>query len=270
MVKEEFLNVFMEVTKVGIESCEDFRTVNMYHIANSDAVHDFVRDISSYEVLTSECSTRANRLGISIVAPPDNVNIMEKSVFYNLSRPCDYLSPGTYPSDRRPKWLPRFRRMHICDAISLFMEDQLTRTGTKNVQSDTFFSALRHLDEQDEFLSVDGYAPLKRLKVLCTFPDMFWKIFHEVFPPYDLRSEMSLGLLISPDFNDDCKHIFDMNIEKGKNKFIAISRTTSNILDRMILGYDNINHDVVGSSGIIPFGSDPAVLHDIIQSRSSF
>jgi hypothetical protein len=49
MVKEEFLNVFMEVTKVGIEACEDFQTVNMYHIANSDAVHDHIRDISSYE-----------------------------------------------------------------------------------------------------------------------------------------------------------------------------------------------------------------------------
>jgi hypothetical protein len=24
MVKEEFLNVFMEVTKIGIESCKDF------------------------------------------------------------------------------------------------------------------------------------------------------------------------------------------------------------------------------------------------------
>jgi hypothetical protein len=269
MVKEEFLNVFMEVTKIGIESCEDFRTVNMYHIANSDAVHDFIRDISSYEVLTSECSARANRLGISIVAV-DGVDIMRKSAFYNLSRPLDYLTPGTYPLDRRPKWLPRFRRMHICDAISLFMGDQSAQSVGKTVQSDTFFSELRHLDEQDEFLSVDGYAPLKRMKIFKSFPDMFWKIFHEVFPPYDLRSEMSLGLLIRPEFNDECKQIFDMNIEKGKKKFVNISRTTSNILDRMILGYDNINHNVIGSSCIVPFGTDPAVLHDIIQSRTSF
>jgi hypothetical protein len=38
----------------------------------------------------------------------------------------------------------------------------------------------------------------------------------------------------------------------------------------MILGYDNINHDIVGSSCVVPFGTDPAVLHDIIQSRTSF
>jgi hypothetical protein len=61
VVKEKFFNVFMEVAKVGTESCEDFRTVNMYHIANSNAMHDSIRDISSYEVLTSECSSaRAN------------------------------------------------------------------------------------------------------------------------------------------------------------------------------------------------------------------
>lgn len=50
MVREEFLRVFMEITQIGMEACEDFRTVNMYHIANSDTVHDFVRDMSSYEV----------------------------------------------------------------------------------------------------------------------------------------------------------------------------------------------------------------------------
>lgn len=269
MVKEEFLNVFMEVTNVGIEACEDFRTVNMYHIANSDTVHDHIRDISSYEVLTSESSARANRLGISIVAV-EGVDIMKRSVFHELSRPCDYLTPATYPSDRRPQWLPRFRRMHICDAICLFMEDQSSPSGTKNVQSDTFFSALTHLDQQDDFLSVDGFSPLKRMKVFSTFPDMFWKIFHEVFPPYDLRSEMSLGLLIRPTFSDDCKQTFDLNMDKGKKKFVNVSRTTYNILDRMILGYDNFNHDVIGTFGIVPFGTDHAVLHDIVNSRSSY
>jgi hypothetical protein len=269
MVKEEFLNVFMEVTTVGIEACEDFRTVNMYHIANSDAVHDHIRDISSYEVLTSESSARANRLGISIVAV-EGVDIMKQSVFHELSRPCDYLQPATYPLDRHPQWLPRFRRMHICDAISLFMEDLSSPSGTKHVQSDTFFSALRHLDEQDDFLSVDGYSPLKRMKVFTTFPEMFWKIFHDIFPPYDLRSEMLLGLLIRPNFSDDCKQLFDLNMEKGKKKFVNVSRRTYNILDRMILGYDNINHDVVGTICIVPFGTDPAVLHDIVHSRSSY
>jgi hypothetical protein len=67
MVKEDFLTTFMEISQVGIEACQDFRTVNMYHLANSDTVHEFIRDTSLFEVLTSECSARANRLGISIV-----------------------------------------------------------------------------------------------------------------------------------------------------------------------------------------------------------
>jgi hypothetical protein len=267
MLKDEFLTVFMEITQVGIEACEDFKTVNMYHIANSDAVHDYIRDMSSYEVLTSESAARANRLGISIVAV-DGVNIMTKNVFHNHSRSVDYLDPSSYPTNRRPMWLPRFRRMHICDAICLHMEDQLPSTPVKTVQSDTFFSRLRQLDEQDDFLSLDGYTPLKRIKVLNAFPDMFWKIFAEVFPPYDIHSDMSLGLLIRPTFNEECKHIFDGNMEKGKKKYINISRSTKNILDRMILGFDNIHHDVVGSVGTYPFGTDPAVLYDIIHSSS--
>jgi hypothetical protein len=268
MVKDEFLNVFMEITQVGIEACEDFRTVNMYHIANSDAVHDYIRDISSFEVLTSESSARANRYGVSIVAV-NGVDIMKKSVYYGMSKPFDYLDPDTWPLDRRPMWLPRFRRMHICDAICLYMEDMMTASPVKTVQSDTYFSKLRHLDEQDDFLSVDGYAPLKRIKVFNMFPEMFWKIFCEIFPPYDLQGDMSLGLLIRPEFNDECKDIFDTNVEKGRKKFINVSRTTKNILDRMILGFDNIHHDVNGSSGPFPFGTDPAVLYDIIHSRSS-
>jgi hypothetical protein len=92
MVREDFLSVFMEVTQIGIETCQDFRTVNMYHLANSDAVHDFIRDITSYEVLISECSARANRVGVSIV-PVDGIDVMKKSVFYDLSIPYDYLDP---------------------------------------------------------------------------------------------------------------------------------------------------------------------------------
>lgn len=272
MVRNEFLDVFMEVTQVGIEACEDFRTINMYHIANTEAVHDFLRDMSSFEVLASECSARANRLGVSIV-PVDAVNLMKKSVFHNSSRPSEYLDPDGYPVERRPRWLPRFRRMHICDAISLYMEDLMPNSPERKlVQSDTFFSQLRNKDEQDDFLSVDGYAPLKRMKVFNMFPNLFWNIFREVFPPYDLRSDMSLGLLIRPEFHDDCKTIFDTDLEKGRKKFISISMTTNNILDRMILGYDNCHHDVNGSSIIFPscFSTDPSVLNDIIQSRSSY
>lgn len=270
MVRNEFLDVFMEVTQVGIEACEDFRMVNMYHIANTEAVHDFLRDMSSFEVLASECSPRANRLGVSIIAV-DSVNLMKKSVFHNSSRASEYLEPDGYTVEQRPRWLPRFRRMHICDAISLYMEDQTSDSPErKSVQSDTFFSKLRNKDEQDDFLSVDGYAPLKRMKLLNMFPDLFWKIFREVFPPYDLRSDMLLGLLICPEFHDDCKTIFDTDLEIGRRKFINISMTTNNILDRMILGYDNTHHDVIGSSIIVPFGTDPSVLNDIIQSRSSY
>jgi hypothetical protein len=270
MIRDEFLSVFMEITQVGIEACEDFRTVNMYHLANSDSVHDFIRDMSSYEVLTSECSARANRLGVSIVAV-DGVDIMKKSVYYELSVPFDYLDPSTYPVDRRPMWLPRFRRMHISDAIALHMEEEKTsESSSKIVQSDTFFSKLRQLDEQDDFLSVDGYAPLKRIKVLNMFPGMFWKIFCKVFPPYDISSDTTLALLINPTFDDECKSMFQENKEKGKRKFINVSRSTKNILDRMILGFDNIHHDIPGSIIQSPFGTDPDVLQDILQTRSSY
>lgn len=112
-------------------------------------------------------------------------------------------------------------------------------TPLKIVQSDTFFSRLRQLDEQDDFLSVDGYAPLKRMKVFNMFPDMFWKIFSAIFPPYDIKSDVSLGLLIHPKFDDECMTFFNENMKKGVRKFINISRTTKNILDRMILGFDN-------------------------------
>jgi hypothetical protein len=268
MVRDEFLNVFMEVVNVAIEACKDFRTVNMYHIANSDTVHDFIWDMSSFEVLQSECSARANSIGISIV-PAEGINIMESSVFFNISRTWDLLVPGTYPLDRRPKWLPRFRRLHICDVITLHMEDMKTNVTRKLIQSETFFSQLRHLDEIDDFLSVDGYAPLKRMKVFDSFPDLFWKIFIEIFPPYKLSDESLLGLMMRPNFNEECKSIFDSNIDKSSRKFINISRVTKNILDQMILGYDNIDHDVVQSSVTFPLTTDNAVLQDIIQSRSS-
>jgi hypothetical protein len=267
MIKEEFLGAFMEISQKGIEACEDFRTVNMYHLANSEAVHEFLRDTSSFEVLTSECSARANRLGVSIV-PVDGIDIMKESVFYGHSVPFDYLDPSTYPIDRRPLWLPRFRRMHICDAISLHMEETMSPTPRRIVQSDTFFSRLRHLDEQDDFLSVDGYAPLKRMKVFNTFPGMFWKIFSKIFPPYDMTNGASLGLLINPKFDEDCMSTFNENIDKGMRKFINISRSTKNILDRMILGFDNIHHDVPGTLGDCPFGTDPDVFRDILQTRS--
>jgi hypothetical protein len=267
MVRDEFLNVFMEVVNVAIEACKDFRTVNMYHIANSDTVHDFIWDTSYFEVLQSECSARANRIGISIV-PAEGVDIMERSVFFNILRPWDVLVPVTYPFDRRPKWLPRFRRLYICDAITLHMEDMNTNGTQRIIQSDTFFSQLRHLDEIDDFLSVDGYAPLKRMKVFDSFPDLFWKIFIEIFPPYELSDESSLGLMMRPNFNEECKNIFDSNIDKGRRKFINISRITKNILDRMILGYDNIDHDVDQSSVTFPLTTDTAVLQNIIQSRS--
>lgn len=267
MVKEDFLTTFMEISQVGIESCQDFRTVNMYHLANSDTVHEFIRDTSSFEVLTSECSTRANRLGISIV-PVDGIDIMKKSVFYESSIRSDYLDPSTYPMDRRPLWLPRFRRMHICDAISLYMEENRFPTPQRIVQSDTFFSRLRQLDEQDDFLSVDGFPPMKRMKVFNMFPEMFWKIFSNIFPPYNVSCDASLGLMIRPGFDDGCMKYFDENLEKGMRKFINISRGTKNILDRMILGYDNIHHDVPGSLGDCPFGTDPDVFKDIMQMRT--
>jgi hypothetical protein len=265
MQRDEFLSVFMEITQIGIEACEDFRTVNMYHLANSATVHEFIRDISSYEVLKSKCSARANRLGISIV-PADGSDVMKKSVYYDLSVPFDYFDPATYTIDRRPRWLPRFRRVHICDAISLYMEGKHSNPPIQILQADTFFSKLRQLDEQDDFLTVDGYAPLKRLKVLDAFPDMFWKIFYAVFPPYDITCDRSLGLVMRPSFNGETIKIFDNNMEKGRRKFINVSRSTMNILDRMILGYDNIHHDIPGTFNTNPFGTDPAVLSDFMAS----
>jgi hypothetical protein len=56
------------------------------------------------------------------------------------------------------------------------------------VQSDTFFSRLRQLDEQDDFLSVDRFALLKRIKVVNMFPGMFWKIFSIIYPPYKYQA----------------------------------------------------------------------------------
>jgi len=35
MISDEFLSMFMEITQVGIEACEDFRTVNMYHLPHA-------------------------------------------------------------------------------------------------------------------------------------------------------------------------------------------------------------------------------------------
>jgi hypothetical protein len=44
----------------------------------------------------------------------DGVDIMKKLVFYNISRSFDYLTPGTYPKDDHPMWLPNFDRMQLC------------------------------------------------------------------------------------------------------------------------------------------------------------
>ena len=44
MMKDDFLTIFMEIVEVGISACEDFKTVNMYHISHSDNVHDNIRD----------------------------------------------------------------------------------------------------------------------------------------------------------------------------------------------------------------------------------
>lgn len=193
---------------------------------------------------------------------------MKKSIFNGLSVPFDYLDPATYSIDRHPKWLPRFRRVHICDAISLYMEERLSSPLVQFLQADTFFSKLRQLDEQDNFLLVDGCTPLKRVKVLINFPGMFWKIFHTIFPPYDIQCDLSLGLIMRPSFDEECIKIFDSNIEKGRRKFVNVSRSTMNILDRMILGYDNIHHDIPGMLQVnVPFGTDPAVLGDIMTSH---
>lgn len=112
MVREEFICIFMEATQIGMEAaCKDFRILNMYLLANSDALHDLVRVISlSYKVLTLECCsvTRANsHLWFSIV-PINVIDITKKSVFYKLSVPFDEceLDPAAYSINRHPRWMP--------------------------------------------------------------------------------------------------------------------------------------------------------------------
>jgi hypothetical protein len=100
------------------------------------------------------------------------------------------------------------------------------------------------LDEQDEYFSLDGFTPMKRMKVIHYFADKFWKIFYEVFNPSDCTDLTSLGLVIRPCFSGDCVNIFSNNIEKGRQKITEVSRNTTNILDRLILGFDNIRHDM--------------------------
>lgn len=93
-------------SQVGIEACQDFQTVNVYHLANSDAVHKFIRYYtSSYEVLTSEYSARASNRFWGSIVPVDGIEIMKKSVFYECSVRFDYLDPSMHPMDRRPLWL---------------------------------------------------------------------------------------------------------------------------------------------------------------------
>jgi hypothetical protein len=243
MVKEDFLATFMEIVEVGISACEDFKTVNMYHISHSDTVHDNIRDYSSFEVLTSESAPRANRRGISVV-PAKGIDVMKQSIFYDMNKKLCILDPETYAVSQCPKWLPRFRRLHISDVISLNMQSANMPADMALIQSDTFFLELRHLDEQDEYFSLDGFTPMTRMKVLLIFADKFWKIFCDVFNPSDIADQNTLGLVIRPSFSDDCLETFDNNKEKWKQKYIEVSRNTTNILDRMILGFDNIRHEM--------------------------
>jgi hypothetical protein len=136
-------------------------------------------------------------------------------------------------------------------------------TDLSVVQSDTFLLELRHLDEQDEYFSLDGYEPMKRVKVMFAFPDKFWKIFYEIFPPYDISDNNSLGIVVRPSFSDDCRMLFDTNIVKGEKKVIAVSRNTKNIMDRMILGFDNIRHEMLGDNPPRPGMEDVVVRYDI-------
>lgn len=251
MVRDEFLSIFMEIVQVGIDACDDFKTVNMYHIANSDSVHDYIRDYSSLEVLVSESSPRANRLGISVV-PGEGVDVMQQSAYHDLFKKVWFLRPNTYVLSNKPSWLPRFRRLHISDVIALHHQNDNVSGVEQIIQSDTFFLQLRNKDELDEFMSIDGYAPLKRMKVMKVFADKFWKLFQEIFPPYGLSSETSLSLIIRPGFNDETKALFDSNFEKGKMKLMEVSQSTKNILDRLILGFDNIQHGIVGERNSSP------------------
>jgi hypothetical protein len=58
------------------------------------------------------------------------------------------------------------------------------------------------------------------MKVFNMFPEMFWNIFFNIFPPYNVSCDASLGLLIRPGFDDRCMKNFDENLEKGMSKFI--------------------------------------------------
>jgi len=173
----------------------------------------------------------------------EGVNLWKNSAYNGFFTKLWFLDPESYTGSTKPAWLPRFQRLHISDVITLHCIQMQKDSAGELVQSDTFFSELRHLDEQDDYLAVDGCPPLRRLKVIELFPDLFWKMFLEIFPPYDVQDDKCLALIMRPILWEECKLLFDDNYDKGCKKLIQVSFSTISIVDRMILGLYNISHD---------------------------
>ena len=72
-----------------------------------------------------------------------------------------------------------------------------------------------------------------------------------------------LAVVVRPEFNDECKRLFNANIEKSRNKLIKLSQSTGSIVDRLILGFDNIKHDMTVHHPPSPFGDGGIIRHDL-------